>query len=42
LWGFDKLLLGVVVGSVGFILANFLYEWIKKEMATRRFFLFKK
>jgi len=42
LWGFDKLLLGVVVGSFGFILANFLYEWTKKRNGNKALFPFQK
>ena len=42
LWGFDKLLLGITAGSIVFILANFLYELIKRKNGGRAWFPFQK
>lgn len=42
LWGIDKLLLGIIVGTVGFIVAVLLNEYLKKKNDGRVYFPFQK
>ena len=42
LWGFDKLLLGIILGSIAFLLAVFLNECLKKRNGDKVFFPFQK
>lgn len=42
LWGIDKLLLGIILGSLIFILANLSYEWLKKRNNNHSYFPFQK
>jgi len=42
LWGYDKLLLGIVVGSIFFLLGNALYIYMKKRNNNHAYFPFQK
>lgn len=42
LWGIDKLLFGIVVGSIVFFAAVTLYEWMKKKNGDKAHFPFEK
>lgn len=42
LWGTDKLLLGIIIGSIAFILANGSYNYLKKKNNNRAHFPFQK
>lgn len=42
LWGIDKLMLGLIVGTVGFIVAVLLNEYLKKKNKGRVYFSFQK
>lgn len=42
LWGTDKLLLGIILGSLTFLLATFSYEWLKKRNNDHSYFPFQK
>lgn len=42
LWGIDKLLLGIIVGSLAFLGANYLYEFLKRKNDGRAHFPFEK
>lgn len=42
LWGIDKLLLGIILGSVLFLAGNVYYEYLKKNNGDRAYFPFQK
>ncbi len=42
LWGVDKLLLGIIVGSVFFFIGGLGYVWLKKHNNDRAYFPFQK
>ncbi len=43
LWGMDKLMLGIILGSIAFVAANFLlYEYVKKINGGKALFPFHK
>jgi len=42
IWGIDKLIFGVILGTIGFIVANALYEYLKKKNGGRAHFNFEK
>ncbi len=42
LWGMDKLILGVIVGSVMFFLAGWWYQFLKKKNGGRPYFPMQK
>lgn len=42
LWGMDKLILGIIVGSLIFVLSNVSYEYLKKRNQGRAYFPFQK
>lgn len=42
LWGLDKLILGIILGSFIFIFAVSLYKWLKRINHGRAHFLFEK
>lgn len=42
LWGIDKLLLGIIIGTVGFIVAISFNEYLKKKNGGRVYFPFQK
>ena len=42
LWGMDKLLLGIILGSIFFLLAVFLNSYLKKKNGGKVFFPFQK
>ncbi|HRY82678.1 MAG TPA: hypothetical protein P5232_03180 [Candidatus Moranbacteria bacterium] len=42
LWGMDKLLLGIILGSIFFLLAVFINNWLKKKNGGKVFFPFQK
>lgn len=41
-YGIDKLLLGIIVGTIGFVAAVFLNEYLKKKNAGKVYFPFQK
>lgn len=42
LWGIDKLILGIVLGSLGFLLTNLWYNHLKKKNNNHAWFPFQK
>jgi hypothetical protein len=42
LWGIDRLLLGIIIGTVGFIIAILFNEYLKKKNNGRVYFPFQK
>lgn len=42
LWGLDKLLLSIVIGSLAFVLTNLLYNYLKKKNNNHAYFPFQK
>ena len=42
LWGLDKLILGIILGSLAFLLAIFFNSWLKNKNAGKVFFPFQK
>lgn len=42
LWGIDKLLLGIIIGSAGFLLGVLLYVYLKKKNNGQAYFPFQK
>jgi len=42
IWGIDKLLFGIMVGSAAFLAAAETYEWMKKRNNGRAYFPFQK
>ncbi|MCL5094123.1 MAG: hypothetical protein M1355_03260 [Patescibacteria group bacterium] len=42
IWGLDKLVLGIVLGSIVFYLSEYLYEKIKKARGDKPYFPFQK
>ncbi|MFH1233904.1 MAG: hypothetical protein V1649_04650 [Patescibacteria group bacterium] len=42
LWGFDKLLLGITVGSIIFLASVLSYEYLKKKNNNKAYFPFQK
>ncbi|MEK7203323.1 MAG: hypothetical protein AAB653_03330 [Patescibacteria group bacterium] len=42
LWGFDKLLLGIIIGSIVFLINVLLYEYLKKKNNNKAYFPFQK
>lgn len=42
LWGVDKLILGIIIGSIGFFSANKYYELLKKNNNGHAYFPFQK
>lgn len=42
LWGIDKLLFGIIIGTIGFIIAVVINESLKKNHAGRVYFPFQK
>lgn len=42
LWGFDKLILGIVVGSIVFLIGVLSYEYLKKKNNNKAYFPFQK
>jgi len=42
LWGVDKLLLGMIIGTIGFIIAVLFNEYLKKKNNGRVYFPFQK
>ena len=42
IWGIDKLLLGIIFGSVFFLLAVFANDFLKKKNGGKVFFPFQK
>lgn len=42
MWGIDKLLLGVIFGTIGFVVATVSYEYLKKKNGGRAHFKFEK
>ena len=42
LWGADKLILGIILGSLAFLLAVFFNSWLKKKNNDKVFFPFQK
>lgn len=42
LWGVDKLLLGIIIGSLSFLSGALLYNWMKKRHDNRAYFPFQK
>ncbi|MGE5298233.1 MAG: hypothetical protein ACM3KM_03655 [Acidobacteriaceae bacterium] len=42
LWGVDKILLGIIAGSVSFFAATTLYEWMKRRHDGRAYFPYQK
>ena len=41
-WGIDKLLLGIIIGSLGFILGAWIYYYLKAKNNDRAYFPFQK
>ena len=41
-WGVDKILLGVIIGSIFFYGAGYLYQWMKKKNGGKAHFPFEK
>jgi len=42
LWGFDKLLLGIIIGSASFLFNARLYKYLKKKNNNKTYFPFQK
>lgn len=42
LWGFDKLLLSITIGSIAFVIANLSYNYLKKKNNNHAYFPFQK
>lgn len=42
LWGIDKLVLGIIIGTIGFVIAIFFNEYLKKKNGDRVYFPFQK
>jgi len=42
IWGIDKLLLGIIFGSIAFFVANFWYEFLKKKNNNHAYFPYQK
>jgi len=42
LWGIDKLILGIIIGSLVFILSNLSYAYLKKKNGGKAYFPFQK
>ncbi|MFA5128069.1 MAG: hypothetical protein WC457_03660 [Patescibacteria group bacterium] len=42
LWGVDKFVLGVIIGSIAFVLAGQIYEYIKKKNNGKSHFRYEK
>ncbi|MFA7254283.1 MAG: hypothetical protein WC107_07100 [Patescibacteria group bacterium] len=42
LWGVDKLFLGIIIGSLFFVLGNFLYQYVKEKNGGHAHFPFEK
>lgn len=42
LWGIDKLLLGIIIGTIGFIVAALFNEYLKKKNSGRVYLPFQK
>ncbi len=38
IWGIDRLIFGIVIGSIFFVLANLLNSWLKKKNSGRVYF----
>jgi len=42
IWGIDKLIFSITLGSVTFILSELLYEWLKKKNNNKPYFPYQK
>jgi hypothetical protein len=42
LWGIDKIMLGIAVGSIGFLIAGKTYQYLKKKNNNKAHFPFEK
>lgn len=42
LWGIDKLILGIILGSLGFVAAVFFNSWLKNKNGDKVFFPFQR
>lgn len=42
LWGIDKIILGIIVGSIGFIIGTVLHQYLKRKNNGRAYFPFQK
>lgn len=42
LWGFDKLILGISLGSIAFLTGHLWYEYLKKKNGGKAYFPFQK